>query len=107
MKILLIRHAEPDYPNNTITAAGHLEAQALASYLQQIGINRIYSSPINRAVLTMKYTADRLGIEPGIEQWTRELSWQASDEKGGGPIAAWNIPGETVRASDHYPDHDK
>ena len=33
MKILLIRHAEPDYPNHTITAPGHLEAQALAERL--------------------------------------------------------------------------
>lgn len=106
MKIFLIRHAEPDYPNNTITAAGHLEAQALASHLHEIGVDRIYSSPINRAVHTMQYTADRLGIEPGTEPWTRELGWSAPDEQGGRPIAAWNIPGETVRASRPYPGHE-
>ncbi|NHN34509.1 histidine phosphatase family protein [Paenibacillus agricola] len=105
MKIYLIRHAEPDYPNNTITAAGHLEAQALASLLQEIGIDRIYCSPIERAVLTMQYTANLLGIEPVIEPWTRELNWQAPDDQGR-PIAAWNIPGETVRASRPYPDHE-
>lgn len=104
MKIYLIRHAEPDYPNNTITAAGHLEAQALADFLQHAGIDRIYSSPINRAVHTMQYTADLLGIEPVIETWTSELSWQAPDEQGD-LKAAWNIPGEKVRASQPYPDH--
>lgn len=106
MKIYLIRHAEPDYPNQTITAAGHLEAQALAAYLQHTGIDRIYCSPINRAVHTMQYTARLLGMEPSIEPWTRELNWQAPDDQGK-PAAAWNIPGETVRASMPYPDHEK
>ncbi|WP_256760393.1 histidine phosphatase family protein [Cohnella sp. WQ 127256] len=103
MRILLIRHAEPDYPNDTITAAGHLEAQALAGYLRQTGVDRIFSSPINRAIHTMKYTADSLGIVPVIQPWTRELNWMTTDEQGN-PIAGWDIPGERVRAgrqSDH------
>ncbi len=29
MRLYIIRHADPDYPNNTITPEGHLEAQAL------------------------------------------------------------------------------
>lgn len=104
MKILLIRHAEPDYPNDTITEAGHLEAQALANHLLSMDINRIYSSPINRAVHTMRYTADLLNIEPVIEPWTRELSWQAPGERDES-VAAWDIPGEKVRAGLPYPDH--
>jgi len=106
MKIYLIRHAEPDYPNHTITAAGHLEAQALAHHLKVTGADRIYCSPVNRAVHTMRYTADLLGLEPVIEPWTSELSWQASDSQGR-PLAAWNIPGETVRAAPPYPDGEK
>ncbi|MDF2722078.1 MAG: phosphoglycerate kinase [Paenibacillus sp.] len=106
MKLYVIRHAEPDYPNNTITAAGHLEAQALAAHLQQIGgVDRIYSSPINRAMETMKYTAELLGIEPETEPWTRELGWNTTDEAGKS-LAMWNIPGETVRASAPYPSHE-
>ncbi|TMV50665.1 histidine phosphatase family protein [Paenibacillus mesophilus] len=105
MKIYLIRHAEPDYPNQTITAAGHLEAQALAGHLREVGVDRIYCSPINRAVHTMQYTADLLGMEPVFEPWTRELGWQATDEEGR-PIAAWNIPGESVRARKPYPGHE-
>lgn len=105
MIIYLIRHAEPDYPNQTITAAGHLEAQALANHLQEVGIDRIYCSPIKRAMHTMQYTADRLGIEPVIEPWTRELDWQVPDPDGR-PMAAWNIPGETVRANRPYPGHE-
>ena len=102
MKILLIRHAEPDYPNRTITAAGHLEAKALAEYLEKTGVDRIYCSPINRALHTMQYTAERLGIEPVIEPWTRELDWRAPDANGD-MIVAWNLPGETVRGKEPFP----
>ncbi|MEC9258269.1 MAG: histidine phosphatase family protein, partial [Candidatus Poribacteria bacterium] len=28
MRLYIIRHADPDYPNRTITEKGHLEAQA-------------------------------------------------------------------------------
>ncbi|MGG1518128.1 histidine phosphatase family protein [Paenibacillus oryzisoli] len=105
MRILLIRHADPDYPNDTITATGHLEAQALAQRLAKEGIDRIYSSPINRAVHTMQYTAELLGIEPVIEPWTRELSLNSYDYSGG-KCAAWNIPGEIVRAVQPYPSHE-
>lgn len=105
MRIFIIRHAEPDYPNNTITEAGHLEAQALAQRLKKEGIDRIYSSPINRAVHTMQYTAELLGIEPIIEPWTRELSLSNINVSGTN-IAAWNIPGEMVRAERPYPNHE-
>ena len=30
MRLYIIRHADPDYPNRTITEKGHLEAQSLA-----------------------------------------------------------------------------
>lgn len=105
MRILIIRHADPDYPNDTITAAGHLEAKALAQMLKREGIDRIYSSPVNRAVHTMQYTAELLGIEPVIEPWTRELSLNPYMLEGS-EIAAWNIPGETVRSIQPYPGHE-
>lgn len=105
MRILIIRHADPDYPNDTITEAGHLEAQALAQRLKKEGIDRIYSSPVNRAVHTMQYTAELLGIEPIIEPWTRELSLNPVNVSGSN-VAAWNIPGETVRATQPYPGHE-
>lgn len=105
MRILLIRHADPDYPNDTITAAGHLEAKALAQRLKKEGIDRIYSSPINRAVHTMQYSAELLGIEPIIEPWTRELDLKPVNLAGSN-IAAWNIPGEIVRATQPYPGHE-
>lgn len=41
----IIRHADPDYANNTITEFGKLEAKALADFLKDENIDRIYTSP--------------------------------------------------------------
>ena len=49
MRLYIIRHADPDYENDTITPAGHLEAQALSVRLKGEGINKIFCSPAGRA----------------------------------------------------------
>lgn len=54
MRLYVIRHGHPDYANDTITTAGHLEAQALAQRLKAEGIDRIYTSPLGRAMHTMQ-----------------------------------------------------
>lgn len=106
MRIYIIRHADPDYVNDTITPAGHLEARALAERLQQEGIDEIYSSPLKRAIHTMEYTARLLHIEPAIVPWARELENWNVESQPGSRIAAWNVDGEWLRNSKPYPTND-
>ena len=78
MRIYLIRHGDPDYPNDSLTPTGRAEAQALAEHLAQAGIDEIYASPRGRAKLTAQYTADHLekmgiSLPVTIEPWTTEL----------------------------------
>ncbi|NBD27141.1 histidine phosphatase family protein [Paenibacillus glycinis] len=103
MKILLIRHAEPDYPNRTITAPGHLEAQALAEKLAGTRIDRIYCSPLGRAQHTMRYTADALGMTPTTLPWTAELDGWYITEPSGQSTVAWNVDHTWVREHRPYP----
>ncbi|MFX3632741.1 MAG: histidine phosphatase family protein [Candidatus Pristimantibacillus sp.] len=103
MRLYLIRHADPDYANDTITEPGHLEAQALAKRLMLEGIERIYSSPIPRAVHTMEYTAKLMGIEPTIEPWMAELAGWRINGRDGQPRASWNVDGEIVREKEPFP----
>ncbi|HMP76407.1 MAG TPA: histidine phosphatase family protein [Kiritimatiellia bacterium] len=74
MRIHIVRHADPDYANDSITPAGHLEARALADRLHAEGINRIFCSPLGRARQTMQYTADRLNLAAEVQDWMQELS---------------------------------
>lgn len=96
MRIYIIRHADPDYANNTITPHGHNEAKALAKRMQKEGINKIYTSPLGRAVDTAKYTSELLGIEPNIEEWAREHP-NLSIEFDGGKWFAINLHGQYIR----------
>ena len=89
MKILIIRHAEPDYPNNTLTEKGFVEAEYLSEKLLKSNITHIYSSPLNRAVLTAKPTAEKINKDIKICDWLTEFEGKIilDDEKR----ISWNV----------------
>jgi hypothetical protein len=108
MRLYIIRHAEPDYERNSITARGHKEARALAKSLKKEGLTRIYSSPLGRAIHTAEYTAKATGLRIRVEEWTRELS----DLKMGivppwGPLMVWDLPGEIIRRKREHLNHER
>lgn len=72
MRILFVRHGEPDYKNDCLTETGKLQAQAAARRLEHEGISEIYASPMGRARETAGYTADRLGLPITILDYTPE-----------------------------------
>ncbi len=77
MLLYLIRHGDPDYQTDTLTPLGQRQAEAVARRLLVNGIDRIYSSPLGRAVATAKPTADILSLPIEIEDWCSEaLAWQ-------------------------------
>jgi broad specificity phosphatase PhoE len=98
MRLYIIRHAEPDYPRDALTVHGHAQARALAKRLGALGIDRVYSSPLSRALETARYTAERLGLDVQIEPWTGELEdWWIPDEVlGERPV--WQVDAATLRA---------
>ena len=49
MEIMLIRHANPDYANDTLTPIGHEEAKRLAQFLADKPVDIIFQSPNGRA----------------------------------------------------------
>jgi len=103
MRLYIVRHADPDYENNTITKAGHLEAQALAERFQTHGFDKIFSSPFGRALDTMKYTTDLLHMEYGIEEWTKEL-WpeMVVENAKGEKMMSIDVPGELYHADPKF-----
>ena len=74
MRLLIIRHGDPDYANDTLTKKGHKEAALLAQKLCKEKIDYLYSSPLGRAKHTCDYTARALGKENGIviKDWLAE-----------------------------------
>ena len=73
MKLVFIRHGDPDYENDTLTKAGRKEAEALAMHISRLGIDEAYVSPLGRAADTAKYSLDKLGIRGTTLDWLREF----------------------------------
>lgn len=105
MRLYIIRHADPDYPNNTITPTGHFEAQALARRMAKVGLSRIYTSPMGRAHRTAQYTAHATGIEPVVLPWTAELSIDRIAGMDGKQYPAWRLEGQVIRGQQELPHH--
>jgi len=87
MEILLIRHGDPDYGNDTLTARGFAEAQQLVEGLAGVSIDRIYVSPLGRAQATAAPTARAKGLDPLPLDWLRERGIKR------GPVYLWEAPG--------------
>ena len=61
MKILIIRHGDPDYSIDSLTEKGHREAAMLAERIAQMDIAAFYVSPLGRAQKTAEYTLNKCG----------------------------------------------
>ncbi|MCL2003372.1 MAG: histidine phosphatase family protein [Oscillospiraceae bacterium] len=76
MLLYIIRHGDPIYQTDSLTPKGTRQAEALSRRLAANGIDEIYSSPLNRAVLTAKPTAEVFKLDVNIEEWMNEdIAW--------------------------------
>ncbi len=73
MRLLFIRHGDPDYEHDTLTEAGHAEAELLADMLAHEQLDAIYVSPLGRAQDTAAYTLERLHRTGVTLGWLREF----------------------------------
>ena len=76
MRILIIRHGDPDYKNDTLTEKGKREAELLAKRLQNENIDGFYSSPLGRAKDTCLCVARAMGKEEDVvvKDWLKEFN---------------------------------
>jgi probable phosphoglycerate mutase len=72
MLLFYIRHGDPIYDPDSLTPLGERQAEALAKRLARHGIDRIYASSSNRAILTAKPTCEMLKKEMTILDWCNE-----------------------------------
>ena len=90
MKLLIIRHADPDYAVDSLTPAGWREAALLADRLERTEITKIYCSHLGRAKDTASLTLKRKGMEATELDWLREFSPRMTDPDTGRERVAWD-----------------
>ncbi len=79
MRIVFVRHGEPDYTHDCLTEQGKLQALAAAERLREEGIEEIFSSPLGRAAETAAATAELLKLPVKTLDYMRELHWGSTD----------------------------
>lgn len=74
MKILIIRHGDPDYSIDSLTEKGWREAKYLADRMVRENVREFYVSPLGRAKDTASFTLQRLNRTAIECEWLREFS---------------------------------
>ena len=106
MKLLLIRHGDPDYTIDSLTEKGHIEARLLAGRIAPMDIKEYYMSPLGRAQKTAEYTLEKAGRTAEVLDWAREFNTLIDDGKGGKRIP-WDMLPENWTAVPEYYDKEK
>ena len=73
MKLLIIRHGDPDYQHDTLTQTGWREAELLSCRLAQLEIAAFYVSPLGRAQDTAAPTLQKMNRSAKTLEWLREF----------------------------------
>lgn len=76
MKLLIIRHGDPDYSIDSLTEKGWREAEFLAERLSGLNIKDFYVSPLGRAKDTASCTLKKMNRSAVCCEWLREFSPQ-------------------------------
>lgn len=74
MRLLIIRHGDPDYSIDSLTEKGWREAELLSERLVKEDITAFYVSPLGRAKDTASLTLKRMNRTATECQWLREFA---------------------------------
>lgn len=91
MLFFYIRHGDPIYDPNSLTPLGERQAEALSKRLALYGIDKVYASTSNRAILTAKPTCDILKLQPELLDFANENhAWsEMTIERDDGKGVTW------------------
>lgn len=92
MKIIFIRHGDPDYAHDTLTEKGIREAKLLAGRVAKWeNVTQFYCSPLGRAQKTASYSLEKTGREAITYDWLREFSYLIDDPVTGRHGVPWDL----------------
>lgn len=73
MRLMFIRHGDPDYERDSLTKKGWREAELLAERIAKLDIKEFYVSPLGRAKDTASLTLAKLNRTATECEWLREF----------------------------------
>lgn len=80
MRLIFVRHGDPDYQNDCLTDIGRRQATNTATRLHDEKIKAIYASSNGRAIETASYTAKDHGLDVQVLDYMHEIWWGDKDQ---------------------------
>lgn len=101
MKLLIIRHGDPDYEKDSLTEKGWKEAELLSNRLAAMDIKEFYVSPLGRARDTANVTLSKMNRTAEVLPWLREFN--VYDEESGRDRICWDLlPQDWAMINEYY-----
>ena len=105
MYLYIVRHGDPVYSTDSLTERGRLQAEAVGKRLFHSKIDRIFSSPMGRALETAEPACRLLGLEKTIEPWTHEIEDERLTPFPDGEIKSITLVQNTYYRENGYIDY--
>ena len=107
MKILIIRHGDPDYAKDSLTEKGFREADLLAKMLAKVHIDDFYTSPLGRARTTAIPTLAAHGKEAEVLPWLEEFRGKIISPSTQKKRVCWDFAPSIMGADERFYDKDE
>lgn len=103
MKLLIIRHGDPDYAIDSLTEKGWREAELLSERIAGMEVAAFYVSPLGRAKDTASQTLQKTHREAEVCPWLREFHAPIRHKATGEERIPWDwLPAEWTAVEEFY-----
>lgn len=103
MKLLIIRHGDPDYSIDSLTEKGWREAEFLSHRISKMDVKAFYISPLGRAKDTASLTLKKMNRTARELPWLREFHAPITDERTGAERLTWDwLPEDWTKVDAYY-----
>ena len=108
MRLMIIRHGDPDYSIDSLTERGWREAELLSDRIAKLKVKNFYVSPLGRAKDTASLTLKKMNRTAEECEWLREFPCMiCRPDVGGARTIAWDWLPEDWTADPRYFDRNE
>lgn len=101
MRLIIIRHGDPDYAADSLTEKGWREAELLARRISKLDVTAFYCSPLGRAVDTASCTLKKMNASAVKLNWLKEFKGKV--RQGSNLVSCWDrMPNEWTAEDKYY-----
>ncbi len=103
MKLIIIRHGDPDYSIDSLTEKGWKEAEYLSDRIAKLDVKEFFVSPLGRAKDTAKATLKKMNRTAVECEWLREFAPRIDRPDRPDSSIAWDwLPSDWTAEERYY-----